>query len=99
MGLGYEIFLWANKRGLELPVLFSMLVLLIVVLFLLTRYQVDNSEKPYESLCDKCHYKCSENGTRIMITCSEYKPMHLFKRRQSECPVESAKRINLKNVK
>jgi hypothetical protein len=88
MGIDLELYQWAAKRGLEIPLLIFLLTLTILLIIIAINFK---SKTESISLCRDCMYIEKSQDT-YTITCSFYKHKPLLVReKQLECPIDHIK--------
>lgn len=85
IGVGFELYKWAAKRGIEVPL--SILSLIVLIALIVIAIHI-NFEPCITSLCCNCKYKKKSQGG-CTYTCGLYKakPLFMYKRRL-QCPYE-----------
>ncbi|GAA4297959.1 hypothetical protein GCM10023142_37870 [Anaerocolumna aminovalerica] len=88
MGIGLELYQWAAKRGLEIPLLIFLLALTILLIIIAMNFKYEiRTTSPFRD----CIYVKKDHETDT-ITCSLYKHKPLFIREQQlECPIDQLK--------
>jgi len=70
IGVGFKLYKWAAERGLEIPLL--VLLLVVLILFIAIATSLEN-EPCFTSLCHNCLYRKEKQGG-CTLSCSSYKP-------------------------